>query len=72
MRLSDRFRCVTVLIVTWVDSVPNISIRFDLSREFCCVTWVEADLRRRGCDTLSVPRSDINVDGHLHGENRRE
>jgi len=72
MGLSDRFRCVAVLIVEWIDSVPDISIRFGLYREYCCMTWVEADLRRRGCDTLCVPRSDIDVDGRLDGEHRRE
>ncbi|EJK52720.1 hypothetical protein THAOC_27974 [Thalassiosira oceanica] len=62
MGLSDRFRCVAVLIVEWIDSVPEISIRFGLYREYCCMAWVEADLRRRGCgcDTLCVPRSDIS------------
>ena len=72
MGRTDRFHCIAVIIITWDDSATNISIRFGLYYEYCCMTWVGADLRQRGCDTLCVPWSDIDVGGRLDGEHRRE
>ena len=65
MSISDRFHCGALIIVTWDDTVPDISIRFGVYREYCCITWSEAGPRRRGGDTLCVPRSDIDVGGSL-------
>ena len=56
----------------WADTVPDIAIRFCQYREYCCISWVEADLRRRGGDTLYVPRSGIDVGGCLDHGKRRE
>ena len=70
MRISDRFDCVAVIIVLWVNDVPDISIQFGPYREYCCITLVRAALRRHGGDTLCVPRSGIDVGGRLVDENR--
>ena len=72
MSISDRFHCVALIVVTWDDTVPDISIRFGVYREYCCITWSEAGPRRRGGDTLCVPRSDINVGGSLGRGTRSE
>ena len=72
MSISDRFHCGALIVVTWDDTVPDISIRFGVYREYCCITWSEAGPRRRGGDTLCVPRSDIDVGGSLGRGTRSE
>ena len=70
MPIWDRFDCVAVIIVLWDNHVPDISIQFGPHREYCCITRVMAAQRRRGGDTLCVPRSGIDVDGRLVDEKR--